>query len=61
MPLFAWAVENELVPAAVHHGLTAVKPLRDGRSAAKEPRKVVPVPEAHMAAVLGWCPRGSAP
>ncbi|HVK18250.1 MAG TPA: tyrosine-type recombinase/integrase [Fimbriiglobus sp.] len=50
--MFAWAVENELVPAAVHHGLAAVKPLRAGRSAAREPRKVGPVPEAHVAAVL---------
>ena len=30
--LFKWAVENELVPAGVHHGLKAVAGLRKGRS-----------------------------
>jgi hypothetical protein len=36
--VFAWAVENELIPAAVHHGLAAVRPLTPGRSPAAEPR-----------------------
>jgi hypothetical protein len=34
--LFGWAVENELVPPTVYHGLLAVKGLRRGRSDASE-------------------------
>lgn len=41
--VFAWAVENELVPPAVSHGLQAVRGLKAGRSGAREGRKVQPV------------------
>ena len=50
--LFKWAAANELVPPSVHHGLMAVDGLRAGRSAAREPEPVRPVPDAHVAAVL---------
>lgn len=50
---FKWAVENELVPASVHHGLKAVSGLRKGRSAARESVPVKPVNEAHVDALEG--------
>jgi integrase len=49
---FAWAVEEELIPAAVFHGLAAVKGLRAGRSSAREKPKVGPVSDAHLDAIL---------
>lgn len=49
--MFRWAVENELVPAGVYHGLQAVAGLRRGRSAAREPELVRPVPEQYIKAV----------
>ncbi len=49
--LFGWAVENELVPAVVFHGLQAVKGLRKGRSNALESEPVKPVAAADIAAV----------
>ncbi|HZZ79828.1 MAG TPA: hypothetical protein VFE62_15020, partial [Gemmataceae bacterium] len=50
--MFKWAVENELVPLSLYHGLTAVAGLRRGRSAARETEPVKPVPEAFIAAIL---------
>lgn len=50
--MFKWAVENELVPPSIHHGLSAVAGLRRGRSDARETAPVKPVPEAFIAAVL---------
>lgn len=50
--LFKWAVENELVPSAVLHGLQAVRGLARGRSAARETEPVRPVAEWVIAAVL---------
>lgn len=52
--MFKWAVENELVPPSIHHGLTAVAGLRQGRSGARETEPVKPVPEAVIAAVLPY-------
>ena len=49
--IFRWAVENELVPANVHHGLKAVSGLKKGRTEARESEPVRPVPEAHVEAV----------
>lgn len=49
--VFRWAVENELVPASVHHGLKAVAGLRRGRSEARESEPVKPVPDAFVEAV----------
>jgi integrase len=50
--MFRWAVENEMVPATVQHGLQAVKGLSKGRSAARETEPVRPVPDAFVNAVL---------
>jgi integrase len=43
---FKWAVENELVPPAVAHGLSAVQALKLGRTDAKESAPVLPVARA---------------
>src|SRR5262249_707366 len=50
--LIAWAVENELVPANVLHGLQAVRGLQLGRSEARETDPVKPVPVGFVNAVL---------
>ena len=50
--LFRWAVEQEKIPASVHHGLVAVSGLKKGRSEARESKPVRPVPEAFVDAVL---------
>jgi len=44
---FAWGVAEELIPPSVHHGLSVVKGLRWGKSAAREGEPVKPVP-AHI-------------
>ena len=49
--MFKWAVENEIVPAAVLEALKAVAGLRAGRSEARETEPVKPVPEAHVFAI----------
>lgn len=49
--VFKWGVENELVSPQVHTALTAVAGLRFGRSDAIEGKRVLPVPEADIAAV----------
>jgi integrase len=48
---FGWAVENELIPPSVLHGLRAVRGLARGRSDARESDPVKPVPEAYVDAV----------
>lgn len=50
--VFKWAVENEMIPASVHHGLMAVAGLRRGRAEAKESEPVKPVPVEHVEAVI---------
>ena len=49
---WAWAVENELLPAECWQALKAVKGLRAGRSAAKETPAVKPVSDAIFEATL---------
>jgi len=49
---WAWAVENELVPAGNWQALLAVKGLQAGRSAAKETPPVKPVSDAVFEATL---------
>lgn len=49
--IFAWGVENERVPASVHHGLQAVRGLSRGRSDARESAPVKPVPEPFVDAI----------
>jgi integrase len=55
--IFKWAVENEMVPANVHHGLKAIAGLKKGRTEAKELEPVKPVPEAYVEAVLPFVSR----
>jgi len=50
--MFRWAVENELVPPGLYHGLQAVAGLKRGRTEARESEGVKPVPEADVEAVL---------
>ncbi len=52
--LFKWGVSEGLVPAAVWQALTAVEGLRYGRSGAREPDPVRPVPEAHIEAIMPY-------
>ena len=41
---FRWAASHELIPATIPHGLMTVEALRKGRSDAREPDGVGPVP-----------------
>jgi integrase len=50
--LFGWAVEEGLIPSAVHWGLKTVKGIRKGRAGVRESRKVEPVPGAVVEATL---------
>jgi len=54
--MFRWAVENELVPPSVYHGLSAVRGLSRGRSGARETEPVKPVPEAFVDALKSHLP-----
>jgi integrase len=49
--VFKWAVENELIPPSVFHGLKAVPGLRAGRTDARESEPVKPVPDAFVDAI----------
>jgi integrase len=49
--IFKWAVENEMIPASVHHGLLAVGGLRKGRTEARETEPVTPAPDDQVEAV----------
>ena len=49
--MFAWAVENEMVPASVHHALQAVAGLRSGKCYARESEAVKPVADGWVVAV----------
>ncbi|MGC1273797.1 MAG: site-specific integrase [Planctomycetaceae bacterium] len=50
--MFAWAAENELVPAGVLHGLKSVAGLRKGRTTARETPPIRPVANADINAIL---------
>ena len=50
--LFKWTAAEQLVPANVYHSLQTVDGLRRGRCKARETEPVLPVPEAHVRAVL---------
>ncbi len=49
--MVAWGVENEMLPGDALHKLEAVAPLKPGRDA-KAPRKVLPVSDSDLDAVL---------
>jgi integrase len=50
--MFAWAVEEELVPVTVHQALLRVTSLKRGKSNAREKPRILPVPDGHVEAVL---------
>jgi integrase len=49
--MFSWAVEEELVPAAVHAALAHVKGLAKGRGKGREKPRIRPAPEKDVEAV----------
>ena len=51
--IFRWAVESEIVPPSVYHGLQAVRGLARGRTKAPEPEPIKPVPNAFVDALEG--------
>jgi integrase len=55
--MFKWAVENELVPASLYHGLQAVAGLKKGRTEARETEPIRPVDNEHVEAVLPFVSR----
>jgi integrase len=54
--MFAWAVEEELLPVSLHAALIKVKPLRKGKSQAREKPRVTTVPARDIEAVLALVP-----
>jgi integrase len=54
--LFAWAVEEELLPVEVYQALRCVKGLKKGKGQAREKPRVKQVPDAHVEAVLAHVP-----
>ena len=54
--VFKWGVSQEIVPAMVHHALATVPGLRKGRTEAREPQPVQPVPDAVVDATLPFLP-----
>ncbi|MHC5214192.1 MAG: tyrosine-type recombinase/integrase, partial [Planctomycetota bacterium] len=50
--MFKWAVSEQIVSPMILHGLQAVTGLRRGRTQAKESKRVLPVDERHVYAVL---------
>jgi len=50
--MFKWAAGHELVPVAVHQSLCTLEALRRGRCDAREGKKVAPVPQHLLDAVL---------
>jgi integrase len=52
--IFKWAVSEELVPESVYRALATVAGLQRGRTDAREPEPVSPVPDAHVDAALPY-------
>src|SRR4051794_33605125 len=55
--MLRWAVENELVPPAVHQALKAVRGLSKGRTEARESVPVRSVPNASVDAIRPYASR----
>jgi integrase len=55
--LFAFGVENEVLPKDAHHALKAVKALGKGRSGARETEPIRPVPDTHVEATKPFLSR----
>jgi integrase len=54
--MFAWAVENDLVPAEVYRSIAKVAGLRQDRTTAREKSPIKPVAENHVQIVLPLVP-----
>lgn len=54
--MFRWAVEREMVPLSLHHGLLAVKPLEPGKTKAREQPEVEAVEEWVVEATIPFLP-----
>lgn len=54
--MFRWAVSEQLIPVEVYQALTTVNGLVKGRTTAREPDLVRPVPESDMRATLPHLP-----
>jgi integrase len=52
--MFKWAVSEQFVSPIILHGLQAVTGLKRGRTRAKESKRVLPVDENHVYAVLPY-------
>jgi integrase len=55
--VFRWAASVQLIPGSVVEDLRTVEGLKCGRSEAREPEDVPPVPVEHVEAVLSLLPR----
>ena len=54
--MFRWAVSEELIPASVDHALRTVEGLKKGRSEAREPDPVGPVPDQVVNETIKYLP-----
>lgn len=52
---FRWATSEELIPPSVIHGLASIQGLARGRSGAREPDAVRPVPDDAVEKTLPFC------
>ena len=55
--VFRWAAADEMIPASVHQGLSAVEALKRGRTEARETSPVTTIPQEYVEAVLPFLPR----
>lgn len=55
--MFRWAASHELIPASVAQALATVEPLKRGRTAAREGKRVRPVDEEMIAAIKPFVSR----
>lgn len=54
--MFRWAASEEMVPVTVHQALSTVAGLRKGRTTAREPQPILPVPDDIVDATLPHLP-----
>lgn len=55
--MFKWGVSRAIVPPTVYMALATVEGLRKGRTAAREPAPIKPVPDATVDMTLPHCPQ----
>lgn len=53
--LFRWGAQMDLVPPTTWSALLTVRKIKPGRSAAKQPKKVKPVPSEVVESILPFC------